>query len=120
MFPPPKLRVTSVNYSLAPSGHDSAAGTSREYLWRARGRALTACIAPFGDRYSSGSNFHRAFPVVVFGGACSQVLNEGTIKLVNARHPVLLLRGKAPVGNDMSLDASMQALILTGPNAGKN
>lgn len=49
---------------------------------------------------------------------CSQVMNEGTIKLVNARHPVLLLRGKSPVGNDMSLDASMQALILTGPNAG--
>lgn len=47
-----------------------------------------------------------------------QVMNEGTIKLVNARHPVLLLRGKMPVGNDMSLDGSMQALILTGPNAG--
>lgn len=46
-------------------------------------------------------------------------MNEGTIKLVNARHPVLLLRGKAPVGNDMSLDGSMQALILTGPNAGR-
>lgn len=45
-------------------------------------------------------------------------MNEGTIKLVNARHPVLLLRGKTPVGNDMSLDGSMQALILTGPNAG--
>ncbi|CAN0136926.1 unnamed protein product, partial [Ectocarpus fasciculatus] len=54
------------------------------------------------------------------GGTIPKVLNEGTIKLVNARHPVLLLRGKAPVGNDMSLDASMQALILTGPNAGKN
>lgn len=48
----------------------------------------------------------------------TQVMNEGTIKLVNARHPVLLLRGKTPVGNDMSLDGSMQALILTGPNAG--
>ncbi|CAM9308465.1 unnamed protein product, partial [Ectocarpus sp. 12 AP-2014] len=52
------------------------------------------------------------------GGTIPKVMNEGTIKLVNARHPVLLLRGKAPVGNDMSLDASMQALILTGPNAG--
>lgn len=49
----------------------------------------------------------------------SQVLNEGTIALVNARHPVLLLRGKNPVGNDMSLDGDMQALVLTGPNAGK-
>ncbi|CAM9712037.1 unnamed protein product, partial [Hapterophycus canaliculatus] len=51
-------------------------------------------------------------------GTIPKVLNEGSIKLVNARHPVLLLRGKSPVGNDMSLDASMQALILTGPNAG--
>eukprot|EP00752_Nemacystus_decipiens_P002592 g2425.t1 len=51
-------------------------------------------------------------------GTIPKVMNEGTIKLVNARHPVLLLRGKTPVGNDMSLDGSMQALILTGPNAG--
>lgn len=50
---------------------------------------------------------------------CCQVRTEGKISLVNARHPVLLLRGKQPVGNDMELDETTQALVLTGPNAGK-
>ena len=49
----------------------------------------------------------------------TQVRDEGTIAIAKARHPVLLLRGKQPVGNDMALDGNMQALVLTGPNAGK-
>lgn len=48
-----------------------------------------------------------------------KVRNEGAISLVNARHPVLLLRGKEPVGNNMALDENRQSLVLTGPNAGK-
>ena len=49
---------------------------------------------------------------------CRQVGDESTIAISNARHPVLLMRGKQPVGNDMTLDSNMQALVLTGPNAG--
>ncbi|CAM9965893.1 unnamed protein product, partial [Choristocarpus tenellus] len=47
-----------------------------------------------------------------------QVGNESQIRLLNARHPVLLLRGKEPVGNDLTVDEDTQALVLTGPNAG--
>lgn len=82
----------------------TALGTSRKYL------PMTSVTFP-----NSSKDITLGSVIVCM---CSQVMNEGTIKLVNARHPVLLLRGKAPVGNDMSLDASMQALILTGPNAG--
>jgi DNA mismatch repair protein MutS2 len=37
---------------------------------------------------------------------------------VDARHPVLILRGSDPVGNTISLDSSAKALVISGPNAG--
>ncbi|CAM9252423.1 unnamed protein product [Chrysoparadoxa australica] len=43
---------------------------------------------------------------------------DGIIKLKNARHPVLTLQNKDVVGNDVELNGSNQALVLTGPNAG--
>ena len=43
---------------------------------------------------------------------------EGAIELREVRHPVLVLRGAAPVDNDVSLDAAMPALVISGPNAG--
>eukprot|EP00611_Tribonema_gayanum_P020564 TRINITY_DN3769_c0_g1_i1.p1 TRINITY_DN3769_c0_g1~~TRINITY_DN3769_c0_g1_i1.p1 ORF type:complete len:957 (-),score=319.07 TRINITY_DN3769_c0_g1_i1:1132-4002(-) len=52
------------------------------------------------------------------GGTIPEVGSEGAIRLRAARHPVLALRGKDPVPNDLELDASSQALVLTGPNAG--
>lgn len=51
-------------------------------------------------------------------GTVPHVGEEGIIDLKYARHPVLSLRGKSPVPNDMLLDANSQALVLTGPNAG--
>ena len=47
-----------------------------------------------------------------------EVRAEGAIELREVRHPVLVLRGAAPVDNDVSLDAAMPALVISGPNAG--
>ncbi|KAG5180049.1 muts protein-like protein 1B muts-like ATPase [Tribonema minus] len=52
------------------------------------------------------------------GGTIPEVGSEGAIRLRAVRHPVLALRGKDPVPNDLELDAASQALVLTGPNAG--
>jgi len=47
-----------------------------------------------------------------------QVGDQGNIDLRDARHPVLALRGVDVVGNDLGVNASTPALILSGPNAG--
>jgi DNA mismatch repair protein MutS2 len=44
--------------------------------------------------------------------------NEGSIRCVDARHPVLLLRGTEPIGNKIELNQSATALVISGPNAG--
>lgn len=44
--------------------------------------------------------------------------NEGSIRCVDARHPVLLLRGTEPIGNRIELNQSATALVISGPNAG--
>jgi DNA mismatch repair protein MutS2 len=43
---------------------------------------------------------------------------DGTLSLLAARHPVLVLRGVDVVPSDVSLDADHPALVITGPNAG--
>ncbi|MCB9744135.1 MAG: Smr/MutS family protein [Alphaproteobacteria bacterium] len=42
----------------------------------------------------------------------------GVIRLRQARHPVLLMRGVDVVPNDLTLDDTAQGLILSGPNTG--
>ena len=51
-------------------------------------------------------------------GTFPTVGDEGIVALSNCRHPVLHLRGIEPIGNDLSLNASVPGLVLTGPNAG--
>jgi DNA mismatch repair protein MutS2 len=46
------------------------------------------------------------------------VRDEGVIDLHAARHPVLHLRGVKVVPNDLGVDPSKPALVLTGPNTG--
>ena len=47
-----------------------------------------------------------------------QVGDSGTIRCVDAKHPILLLRGVQPVGNKIMLDESLSTLVISGPNAG--
>ena len=47
-----------------------------------------------------------------------QVGDSGTIRCVDAKHPILLLRGVQPVGNKIVLDESLSTLVISGPNAG--
>jgi len=44
--------------------------------------------------------------------------DQAVVKLLDARHPVLVLRGLDVVGHDLGLDAERPALVLTGPNTG--
>ncbi|MFL5322601.1 MAG: endonuclease MutS2 [Myxococcaceae bacterium] len=43
---------------------------------------------------------------------------ESALELQNLRHPLLLLRNKAVVPNDVRLGGSVKALVISGPNAG--
>lgn len=43
---------------------------------------------------------------------------DGVITLIDARHPVLVLRGVDVVGNDLHVGSDTPALVLSGPNAG--
>ena len=40
------------------------------------------------------------------------------MRCIDAKHPVLILRGVDPVGNQISLDKENTALVISGPNAG--
>ncbi len=44
--------------------------------------------------------------------------NEGRVKLLQARHPLLMLSKTQVVANDISLDESIQVLVISGPNTG--
>jgi DNA mismatch repair protein MutS2 len=67
-------------------------------------KALTASLAAAAEvdlacaRARLGSKLHGTIP---------EVGSEGVISLRQARHPVLCLRGKQPVPNDLSLDGEM-------------
>lgn len=52
----------------------------------------------------------RGVPPIIGGG--------GVIRLRQARHPVLALRGVDVVPNDLRIDDEVQGLILSGPNTG--
>lgn len=43
---------------------------------------------------------------------------DGALELLQARHPLLVLRGVAVVGNDVRLFGELRSLVVSGPNAG--
>ncbi len=51
-------------------------------------------------------------------GSIPEVQERGVVRLVSARHPLLALRGVPVVGNNLLLDDTQRALVITGPNAG--
>src|SRR5215472_4431966 len=44
--------------------------------------------------------------------------DAGPLVLSDLRHPLLLLRGRQVVANDLAVEGSVRALIISGPNAG--
>ena len=46
------------------------------------------------------------------------VQQEGVVKLLQARHPILCLRDIDVVAQDLNLDRDHPALVISGPNAG--
>ncbi|HEY1416705.1 MAG TPA: endonuclease MutS2, partial [Myxococcaceae bacterium] len=53
-------------------------------------------------------------------GAATPVVEEpdGPLVLLDLRHPLLVLRGREVVANDVRLDGEVRALVISGPNAG--
>jgi DNA mismatch repair protein MutS2 len=53
-------------------------------------------------------------------GASTPVVEDadGPLVLVQLRHPLLVLRGREVVANDVRLDGAVRALVISGPNAG--
>lgn len=51
-------------------------------------------------------------------GIVPEVGDDGSMRCIEAKHPVLLLRGVDPVGNNIELDRQNAALVISGPNAG--
>ena len=54
----------------------------------------------------------------VLDGVVPVVRADGVIRVAEARHPVLCLRGIEVVANDLSLGGGAMGLVLTGPNTG--
>lgn len=52
------------------------------------------------------------------GGISPQVNEGGAVRLLEARHPLLLLRKGGVVPNDIVIEEPRRALILSGPNTG--
>jgi len=52
------------------------------------------------------------------GAVVPEVGTDGCISAEDARHPVLLLRNRNPIGNTLHIDPAKPGLVLTGPNAG--
>ena len=51
-------------------------------------------------------------------GVVPEVSNEGRMSCLNAKHPVLILRGTDAIGNDINLGSDSTAMVISGPNAG--
>jgi DNA mismatch repair protein MutS2 len=51
-------------------------------------------------------------------GVIPDVGDEGVIRVVDAKHPILLLRGVDPIGNSIELNSTSPGLVISGPNAG--
>ncbi len=47
-----------------------------------------------------------------------EIVEDGTVLLPEARHPILVLQGKNVVPNRIALAAEQRALVVSGPNAG--
>src|SRR5262249_5581784 len=43
---------------------------------------------------------------------------DGPLVLLDLRHPLLVLRGREVVANDVRLDGEVRSLVVSGPNAG--
>ncbi len=58
-----------------------------------------------------------------YGGVLPELSEDGSINLLNARHPLLVLQNysdtsKKVIGNDVRLGGSERTLVITGPNTG--
>ena len=51
-------------------------------------------------------------------GVIPDVGDDGTFRCLDAKHPVLLLRGVNAIGNKVELEKDFPSLVISGPNAG--
>lgn len=89
------------------------AGLSRSVAWAAPALLTSLDAAVRIDLACARSRLGAAW-----SGCIPEVGTQGEIRLRQARHAVLLLRGVDVVGNDLLVEATRPGLVLTGPNAG--
>ncbi len=59
----------------------------------------------------------RAILAIDLNAHRPRISDDGRVELLNMQHPLMLLRQKQVIANDLKIEPS-QVLILTGPNAG--
>jgi DNA mismatch repair protein MutS2 len=85
----------------------AAVGEASGAIHAALGAATELDLA--GARATLGTLMNARIPTVGEGGV---------VQLIQARHPVLVLREVPVVANDLRLDGQQPGLVLSGPNAG--
>lgn len=71
--------------------------------------AVAEALDLFVARHGLGKQLRGVLPTVGSGGV---------IRLIQARHPVLELRGVDVVANDLGVDSQARGLVISGPNTG--
>jgi DNA mismatch repair protein MutS2 len=62
--------------------------------------------------------YSKARLAIILSAHPPRINNQGKIKLLQVRHPLLILNQEMVVPNDISLGDSHRGMIITGPNAG--
>ena len=89
-------------------------------------RELSALVADQAEVIQSGLDALAVLDVISarasFGHALKahpvRLNDDGRVKLLQARHPLLVLSKAQVVANDILLDESIQVLVISGPNTG--
>ena len=62
--------------------------------------------------------FSKARLAIMLSAHAPRINSQGKVKLLQVRHPLLMLNQENVVPNDISLGEESQGMIITGPNAG--
>lgn len=88
---------------------------------------LSNAVGRVGDRVAAGQAAAAELDFLVASARLASDLqasapgvepDDGALDLIELRHPLILLRGKEVVANDVGLSGKSRSLVISGPNAG--
>src|SRR5262249_19370889 len=88
---------------------------------------LSGAVGRSADRIAAGQDaaaeldgIEAAARLAADLGAAAPVVDpdQGTLDLIDLRHPLLLLRGKEGVADDLAVSGQGRSIVISGPNAG--